>query len=212
MAMLKYLKRFDEKKPTKIDIVLPNPDGPLSSVMPMSSIESANVVVKKVMLTALRVMGDDEIDGCKCRGTYQHFSSKERLELGKRAAELGIKSTVRYFAIKSGEERTLSPRTLFAWKGKYLYQLKQRRLDEDPSINELPNKKQGCPLLLGSELDVFLKQLSANGAVINTAIVMATAEGIVQNEDSNLLAKNGGTIVLSNHWACSLMTQMNFVK
>ena len=28
---------------------------------------------------------------------------------------------------------------------------------------------------------------------------MAKAEGIVQSEDSNLLAKNGGTIVLSPH-------------
>ena len=79
-----------------------------------------------------------------------------------------------------------------------------------------PIKKQGHPLLLVSELDervqLFLKQLHANGAVINTAIVMATAEGIIQNKDSNLLAKNGGTIVLSKHWASSLMTRMNFVK
>ena len=110
---------------------------------------------------------------------------------------------VRYFTTKPGEERTLSPSTLFAWKEKYLYELKQRRSDKDPSVNELPSKKRGRPLLLRSELDervqLFLKQLRANGAVINTAIVMATAEGIVQNEDSNLLAKNGGTIVLSKH-------------
>ena len=77
--MWKYLKRLDKEKPTKIDTVLPKPDGPLSSVMPMSSIESANVAVKKVMLTALHVTEDDEIDGCKRRGTYQHFTSKERL-------------------------------------------------------------------------------------------------------------------------------------
>ena len=214
--MWKYLKGLDKEKPTKIDTVLPKPDGTLSSVMPMSSIESANVAVKKVMLTASRVTEDDEIDGCKRRGTYQHFTSKERLELGKRAAELGIKSTVRYFTTKPGEERTLSPSTLFAWKEKYWYELKQRRSDEDPSVNELPSKKRGRPLLLGSELDervqLFLKQLRANGAVINTAIVMATAEGIIQNEDSNLLAKNGGTIVLSKHWVRSLMTRMNFVK
>ena len=42
-------------------------------------------------------------------------------------------------------------------------ELKQRRSDEDPSINELPSKKRGWPLLLGSELDervqLFLKQL-----------------------------------------------------
>ena len=50
MALLKYFKQVDAKKPMKIDIVLPKPDGPLSSVMPSSSIESANVAVKKAML------------------------------------------------------------------------------------------------------------------------------------------------------------------
>ena len=98
---------------------------------------------------------------------------------------------------------------LATWKEKYLHELKQRRSDEDPSINELPSKKQGRPLLLGSELDeqvqLFLKQPRANVAVINTAIVMATAESIVQSEDSNLLAKNRGTMLLSKHWACSIM-------
>ena len=144
------------------------------------------------------------------------FYQQRKVRTGKRAAELGIKSTARYFTTKSGEERTRSPNTLFAWKEKYLYELKQRCSDEDPSINELPNKKREHPLLFGSELDeqvqLLLKQLHANGTMINTAIVMATAEGIIQNKDSNLLAKNEGTIVPSKHWARSLITRMNFVK
>ena len=41
---------------------------------------------------------------------------------------------------------------------------------------------------------------------------MAMAESIVQSEDRNLLAKNGGTIVISKHRAHSIMAQMNFVK
>ena len=72
MALLKYFKRVDVKKSTKIDIVLPKPDGPLSSVMPSSSIESANFAVKKAMLTAPRVTAeDDETDDYKRCGTYQ---------------------------------------------------------------------------------------------------------------------------------------------
>ena len=65
MALLKYFKRVDAKKPTKIGIVLLKPDGPLSSVMPSSSvnptvmpsslIESADVAVVKAMLMASRV-------------------------------------------------------------------------------------------------------------------------------------------------------------
>ena len=48
MALLKYFKRVAAKKPAKIDIVLPKPDGPLSSVMPSSSIESVDVAVNKL--------------------------------------------------------------------------------------------------------------------------------------------------------------------
>ena len=65
--------------------------------MPSSSIESANVAVKKAMLTASCVTAEgNEIDDYKHRGTYQHFISKEKLELSKRAAELGISSIVHY--------------------------------------------------------------------------------------------------------------------
>ena len=58
MALLKYFKQDDAKKPTKIGIVIPKPDGPLSSVMPSSSIESANVTVKKAVFTASRVTAE----------------------------------------------------------------------------------------------------------------------------------------------------------
>ena len=51
-----------------------------------------------------------------------------------------------------------------------------------------------------------------NGGVVNTTITMAAAEGIVQNSDSKLLAKNGGNIVISKHWAKSLLARMGFVK
>ena len=48
---------------------------------------------------------------------------------------------------------------------------------------KLPCKMQGRPLFLGDKLDdqveAFLKWLHENGAMMNTAIVMATAEGIV---------------------------------
>ena len=41
---------------------------------------------------------------------------------------------------------------------------------------------------------------------------MAAAERIVQNSDSKLLAKNGGNIIISKHWAKSLLARMGFVK
>ena len=73
--MLKYFKWVDAKKLIKIDIVLPKPDGPLSSVMPSSSIESANVAVQAMLTASLVTTEGDEIDDYKHRGTYQHFTS-----------------------------------------------------------------------------------------------------------------------------------------
>ena len=55
MVLLKYFKQVDAKKPTKIGIVILKPDGLLSSVIPSSLIESANVTVKKAVFTASRV-------------------------------------------------------------------------------------------------------------------------------------------------------------
>ena len=52
------------------------------------------------------------------------------------------------------------------------------------NVEELPEKKKGRPLALGDELDAQVKQyilyLQDKGAVVNTAIVQACAEGIVK--------------------------------
>ena len=59
------------------------------------------------------------------------------------------------------------------------------------TMNELVDKKTGCPLLLGKELDkhirAYLMSLGENGAVINNAIRMACAQGVccVKCYDSN---------------------------
>ena len=50
------------------------------------------------------------------------------------------------------------------------------------------------------------------GAVVNTFIAIGCAEGIVMNEGSNLLARNGGHVVLTKRWAKHLLGRMGFVK
>ena len=69
--------------------------------------------------------------------------------------------------------------------------------------------------MIGAELDarikLYIKKMRRN-VVINTSVLMAAAEGIVTHHDANLLAKNGGSIVISKHWARALLTRMNFVK
>ena len=94
-----------------------------------------------------------------------------------------------------------------------------RKLKATPHSNEvkeLPMKKRGRPYLLGEKLDEQIRQylttLRKAGAVINTAIVLACAEGLVKSENSNLLACNGGHIVLTRDWGKSILRRMGFVK
>ena len=62
----------------------------------------------------------------------------------------------------------------------------------DTYIKELPEKKRGRLLLLGDELDKqvksYIRYLRERGAVVNTAIVLGVAQGIVRNHDSNLFS------------------------
>ena len=57
-----------------------------------------------------------------------------------------------------------------------------------------------------------MKNLREAGAVINSGIVRAAAEGIVKNHDSNLLQCNGGHIILTKSWAKSFLDRIGFVK
>jgi len=135
---------------------------------------------------------------------------------GRRAAECGFTSTVRHFTKVNIKEHTLSPSTLFGWKENYLKELAKRKKDVLLEVKELPPRKRGRPLLVGNKLDtqiqLYVKELWNNGAVINIAIVMATAEGLVQHHDVSLLAKHGEPIAITKHWARSLMLRMHYVK
>ena len=84
-----------------------------------------------------------------------------------------------------------------------------KRKDHKIDVDELPTKKRGRPFLLGEDLD---RQVRAYLTHLQTAITLGVAEGIVKNEDSNLLATNSGHIVLTKHWAKWLLTRMGFVK
>ena len=83
------------------------------------------------------------------------------------------------------------------------------------ALKRLPEKKSH-PYLLGEELDqqvrTYVTSLRANGAMVNTIIVTSCAERIIKNHDSNLLASNGGHIVLTKAWGKSILHRMGFVK
>ena len=78
-------------------------------------------------------------------------------------------------------------------------------------VRELISKKRGRPLLLSEEMDkqvrAYISELRANGCPINTAIVIATGQGIVKDCDSNLLSENRGHISLTKDWVKYLLKE-----
>ena len=126
-------------------------------------------------------------------------------------------STIRYYR-KINPQQPLPSSSVFDMKVKYQEELseRKRKQEKDLDIVELPNKKKGRSLLLGELLDgrvqSYVKEMRAKGAVVNTAIVMGCAEGVVMHHDSNLLDINGGHITITKDWAKSLLSRMGYVK
>ena len=58
----------------------------------------------------------------------------------------------------------------------------------------------------------YIKNLREIGGVVNTAIVIGTANGIVSARNCALLLENGGHISITKGWAKSILHQMNYVK
>jgi len=54
--------------------------------------------------------------------------------------------------------------------------------------------------------------LRGQGGVLNTRIAIAVGMGVVINKDATLLAKYGGNIVLTKHWAKYVLQRMGMVK
>ena len=71
-------------------------------------------------------------------------------------------------------------------------------------------------MLLGCELDdqvkSYIKDLRGKGGNVDTTVVIACAEAIVNRVDKKLLKDNGGPIDLSKTWAKSLLQRIGYVK
>ena len=64
----------------------------------------------------------------------------------------------------------------------------------------VPTRRRGRPLLLGEleeQVKAFLLSTRFSGAVVNAPIATAVARGIVTTHDANLLAENGGPVILT---------------
>ena len=189
---------------------LPDPRGPLSRQVPSSAISAANSKVTAVLQQPPMTWRPK-------RGIYAKFTPEQKADIGKRAAEHGIESTVRYYS-KWLPDCPLKESSVRMWRNAYIAEIRKKWAEhsEDMSVKRLPEKKRGHPLFLGVELDrqvrAYLTCFWENGAVVNTAIAIGCAEGIVRSKDSNLLSCNGGHISLTKDWAKRLLRRMGYVK
>ena len=120
----------------------------------------------------------------------------------------------------------ISEPTARKFKEEYLKKLNELILEQSCSgdnstsklveVKALPTKPQGRPLLLGEELDKcvqdYIKNLREIGGVVNTAIVIGAADGIVGARNCGLLVENGGHVSITKGWAKSILHCMNYVK
>ena len=65
---------------------------------------------------------------------------------------------------------------------------------------------------LDRQVQAYLLDFREGATVVNTAIDIGCAQGLVKHYDSNLLECNGRPIMLTKSWAKSLLQWMGFVK
>lgn len=197
MALFKYFERS----------TLPHPNGPLSRRLPPSTISFVNKEINSLL-------ENSKSSSPTTRGSYCVYTDDEKFLIGKRAAEMGVTSTIRHFKEKFSD-RPLKESTVRTWKNKYVDELKEAK-EKGGKVEKLSSRSRGHPLLLGKELDnqvqAYIKSLGDAGAVINSAITIGVAEGIIKKQHSSLLACNGGYISLTKTWALSILKRMGYVK
>jgi len=94
MSVLNY---FSQVKKGSTSTGLPDPNGPLCQKVLSSSIQAANVRVSKVVEGRLGMPGEVKSKSGS-RKPYLHMTPGQRFQIGKRAAEHGVTTSMRYFA------------------------------------------------------------------------------------------------------------------
>ena len=177
--------------------------------------QSSSLTEKDLKLANKRVkscLEDAKTDPPKAkRGKYNVYTPDERAQIGRYASENGPTRAAKHFS-KLWNRKVPEP-TARRLKSEY-----QRTMHETgvAAVRKLPTKPQGRPLLLGQVIDTavqdYIKALRSVGGVVTTAIVMASAEGILGARDQSLLVQYGGHVSITKSWAKSLLARMGYVK
>ena len=148
------------------------------------------------------------------RGKYNDYTPELRAKIGKYAAECGPTRASRHFTKELGKDVPES--TARRLKKAYVekHKILTKRSDKNPQVTVLPKQSQRRPLLVGQQLDksIQTESLRKAGGVVNTAIVVSAAYGIISVREPSLLREHGGHLELTKSWAKSLLKCMGYVK
>lgn len=142
-------------------------------------------------------------EGIKKRGSYTTYSPELRAKIGKYAAEHGSLKASNHFSKIIGHD--LPESTARGLKERYLNKVKHC------DVTSLGYSTRGRPLRLGKYDEVVqecLKELVRSGERMTSFLAITTAKQILNKLEPNLLQENGGTVVLNNTWAKSILKRI----
>ena len=147
------------------------------------------------------------------RQTYNKYTAEFRAKVAKYALDNGDARAVRHFSPQL--ETPINESVVRNWRGKWLA---ERDASPNPASSSGPSKLEikprGRPVLLGQldkKVQDYVKNIRKSGGVVNRAIVIATARGIVLHHDRTRLAENGGDLELGRGWVESFLSRLGFV-
>ena len=128
------------------------------------------------------------------------MSLELKTKIAKYALENRVQSAVNKFKNKVPNPPRNWHNTVRDWKEGYQYELLRKKKVGSLEDVVLQVKKRGRPLLVGKILDkqvqMYMKELQKGHCIVNTAILISAAQGIVMAHDANLLSCNGGSVEL----------------
>ena len=179
--------------------------------MPSASIKDANEAYLKAAARS----------GVSKRGSCVKLTGVQQTQIARYAFAHGNKEAIRYYT-KQYCVPEIADSSVSTWKAKYTEEMKRKRkagefeLNGEVVVHSIPSKRRGRPLLIGDELDeqlkVYVRELRARRAGIDTTVLIACGEAIVSRVDKKLLKVHGGPIDLSKNWAKSLLGRMGYVE
>eukprot|EP00058_Branchiostoma_floridae_P006720 XP_002592208.1 hypothetical protein BRAFLDRAFT_84636 [Branchiostoma floridae] len=195
--MLSWLKKAN---PSVRPPTLPGLPNPADTAYPLD-IAAANREVEKAVKNASRK---------RKREGNNHYSPEIRAKMAKLCIEVGPKKAARKMTQELGRE--INESTVRSIKKAFQKEIARQGTND---IASFPHKNVGRPLMLGDideVVQVFVRSTRDAGGVVNRAVIMSTAKGIIMRRDRSLLKEYGGHIEITKAWVNSLLVRMNYVK